>query len=158
MIPSRQFSVVMERRALASRWVDHQWHVVALADAITDNTAQCMHQDESLAQWVYPPLTLSLHTDEVDNYLLNLSATEPCVFVVLRDDEAGLPVPTYITVSYGEAARHLDAGERVEPLPLPHDVWSWVLDFSRAHFRPPEPRREKRYARSGTTAPERMAG
>ncbi|OIR03495.1 hypothetical protein GALL_143540 [mine drainage metagenome] len=55
--------------------------------------------------------------------------------------------PQMLTVSYGEAARMMDASEQVDGVPLPADLLGWVADFAWRHFRPPEHKRG-RYASS----------
>lgn len=146
----RHFCVVMEKRALANRWVDHRWEAIAVlpADVHQGSTeAHCLLQDSQNEQWLYPSLPLSLYGDEVEDYRLNLSAPEPRLFVVTREDE-GKQVPIMISVSYGVAARMLDAGETVDGIPLPQELWDWAAEFSEANFRPPEPKKQKRYARA----------
>lgn len=143
----RQLCIVMERRTLDNRWVDHQWEAIAVLPDRGETVPHCLLSDAQSEQWVYPALTLQLHTDEVDYYLLNLSAPEPRLFVITREQD-GRPVPTFLTVSYGEAARMLDSGETVDGIALPEELWNWAMDFSRANFREPEPKKEKRYARS----------
>lgn len=144
------FCVVMERTALVNRWIDHRWEAIAIlpADAHAGSAeAQCLLQDGQNEQWLYPPLPLSLHADDVEGYRLNLSAPEPRVFVVTREED-GRQVPFSLSVSYGDAARMLDAGETVDSIPLPQELWDWAAAFSVANFRPPEPKKEKRYARA----------
>ena len=146
----RHFCVVMERKALLNRWVDHRWEAIAVlpADAHQDSAEpQCLLQDSQSEQWLYPALPLSLHGDEVDDYRLNLSAPEPRLFVITREED-GRQVPIMISVSYGVAARMLDAGETVDGIPLPEELWQWAASFSEANFRPPEPKKQKRYARA----------
>lgn len=130
-------AVGFRRVALESRWADHAWRPAAVAPsgaALTPVDLRC------------DGLELHLHSDEAENYLLNLSAPAPLLFVVWRmeDDE---PRVLMVTVSYGEAARLLDAGENVEGVPLPDDLRGWVEDFALAHQRPPEKKaKQKRYA------------
>jgi hypothetical protein len=146
----RRFCVVMERKTLDNRWVDHRWEAIAvLPEEVHPGSteAQRILQDSNVEQWLYPPLSLSLHADEVDDYRLNLSAPEPRLFVVTRDLD-GVQVPIMISVSYGIAARMLDAGETVDGIPLPRELWDWAAQFSEANFRPPEPKKQKRYARA----------
>jgi hypothetical protein len=146
----RHFCVVMEKKALINRWVDYRWEAIAVLPADSHPgcaEAQCLLQDSQTEQWLYPALPLSLHGDEVDDYRLNLSAPEPRLFVVTREDE-GRQVPIMISVSYGVAARMLDAGETVDGIPLPEELWQWAAEFSEANFRPPEPKKQKRYARA----------
>lgn len=146
----RHFCVVMEKKALVNRWIDHRWEAIAAlpAEAHPGCAAeQCLLQDEQTEQWLYPPLPLSLHGDEVDDYRLNLSAPEPRLFIVTREQE-GRQVPFSLSVSYGVAARMLDAGETVDSIPLAEELWNWAAQFSQENFRPPEPKKEKRYARA----------
>lgn len=146
----RHFCVVMERKTLENRWVDHQWEAIAVlpADACQGVvSAQRLVQDSHTEQWLYPALPLCLHGDEVDDYRLNLSAPEPRLFIVTREEDSR-QVPIMISVSYGVAARMLDAGETVDGIPLSEELWEWAAAFSMANFRPPEPKKEKRYARA----------
>ena len=51
--------------------------------------------------------------------------------------------PELVTVSYHEAARLLDAQERVDNLPLPAGVRDWLQVFGDQHYKP-EPKRRRR--------------
>jgi hypothetical protein len=46
-------------------------------------------------------------------------------------------------VSYNEAARMLDGGERVDAVPLPPGIRAWMEPFVAEHYRP-EPRKKVR--------------
>ncbi|HWU83784.1 MAG TPA: DUF3305 domain-containing protein [Rhodocyclaceae bacterium] len=143
----RRLCVVMEKRQLDNRWSDHQWEAVAILPERDEAAPRLLRGDARMEQWLYPALALELHADEVDNYLLNLGAPEPRLFVVTRSGAERIE-PFSLTVSYGEAARMLDAGETVDGIPLPTELWIWIGRFCEAHYQPPEPRREKRYARA----------
>jgi hypothetical protein len=144
----RHLCVVMERRSLSNRWVDHQWEAMAVLpeNAHTFGAApHCLLQDSQSEQWLYPALPLTLHADAVEGYRLNLSAPEPRLFVITREQQ-GRPEPFMLSVSYDEAARLLDAGETVDGVSLPQELWDWVAAFAQANFREPEPKKPKRYA------------
>ena len=130
-------AVGFARVALASRWADHAWRLVAAGPAGSSPAG---------ADLVFDALELRIYSDEADNYLLNLTAPEPMLFVAWRlEDEQ--PVVLLVTASYGEAARMLDSGENVEGVPLPDDLHGWIEDFARANFRPMEKKQKtKRYA------------
>lgn len=137
-------AVGFKRVALASRWADHAWRLVALAPAGAPLQGTDLVRDN---------LELRLFSDESENYMLNLTATEPMLFVVWRLED-DLPSVLMATVSYGEAARMLDAGENVEGMPLPEDLKGWVEDFARHHYQPPEKKtKQKRYASTRTERP-----
>lgn len=137
-------AVGFKRVPLASRWADHAWRLVALAPAGMPLQG---------AELVRDKLELRLYSDEAENYMLNLTATEPMLFVVWRLED-GIPEVMTVTVSYGEAARMLDSGENVEGMPLPEDLRGWIEDFARHHYQPPEKKtKQKRYASTRTERP-----
>ena len=140
--------IVMERRTLSNnRWVDHQWEAISVLPDRGETAPRCLLSDAQSEQWFYPALPLYLFGDEAENYLLNLAAPEPRLFVITREED-GRPVPAFLTVSYGEAARMLDASETVDGIPLPHEMWHWAHAFAQANYREPEAKKEKRYARA----------
>lgn len=149
---SVMLAVIMERKALTSKWADHRWEAVGvLPDAGGEPAApRKIFEDGGRTQWLFAGLELRLYGDEADNYLLNVGAPEPRVFVMWRlaeDDENALARPEAVTVSYGEAARMMDSAEQVDGVPLPADLLGWIEDFARRHYRPPE-KKGSRYATS----------
>lgn len=134
-------AVGFSRVALASRWADQAWRLVALAPAGMPLQG---------AELVRDNLELRLYSDEAENYMLNLTATEPMLFVVWRLEE-DVPQVLTVTVSYGEAARMLDSCENVDGLPLPEDLRGWIEDFAHHYYQPPEKKtKQKRYASTRT--------
>lgn len=132
-------AVGFARVTLVSRWADHAWRLVATAPAGTEFKGADLVRDN---------LELRLYSDEAENYLLNLTTPQPMLFVVWRLED-DVPSVLTVTVSYGEAARMLDAGENVEGVPLPADLKGWIEDFARHHYQPPEKKtKNKRYATS----------
>ena len=148
-----RLAVIMERRVLHNKWADHAWEARALQpEGPQSPAAPVVFADSGAAtQWLFPPLDFTLYTDEADNYLLNVTAAEPRIFVMWRqDEEAEPPVrPMQLSASYGEAARWMDSGEKVDGLPMPPDIRDWIEAFARRFQKAPEPRRQKRFARTG---------
>ena len=158
-------AVIMERMVLTSKWADHRWEAVGvLPDADGESSApRKLFEDAGRAQWLFPGLELRLYGDEAENYLLNVGAPEPRLFVMWRlgdgSGDAGeygapgeaypLARPEFVTVSYGEAARMMDSAEQVDGVPLPADLHGWIEDFARRHYQPPEKKKKGgRYATS----------
>lgn len=143
-------AIIVERRRLQNRWVSEQWEVVGVVPALPATDAgdsangqpQQIFADEERTQYRVDGLGLELFRDEAENYYLNLSSPEPRVFVMWRL-ENDFARPVVITVSYGEAARMLDAGEQVDGVPMPLEVAGWLGEFVRIHYKP-EPRRKVR--------------
>lgn len=93
-------------------------------------------------QWLYPNLQLSLRKADADGYYLNVSTAEPRVFVLWRD-ENGRGVPGLVTASYSEASCWMDAGENVDSVSMPPELFAWVGEFVEQNYRP-EPKKRFR--------------
>ena len=52
-------------------------------------------------------------------------------------------LPVVVTVSYNQAARMLDGGERVDAVPLPAAILAWMQPFVAENYKP-EPRKKVR--------------
>jgi len=135
-----------------NRWIDHRWEIMGL-------TLEPAADSPAGQAWVprsCPPL--QLHGDEAEGYLLNVEATEPSLFLLVRSgEESGDAAPpdappqvTAVSVSFNEAARWVDGGAAVERLSLPAGWAEIIAGYARAHLKPPEEKRPKRrYAASG---------
>jgi Protein of unknown function (DUF3305) len=141
--PVFPIAVIMERRALVNRWQAQSWEAIGIIpDRADAATPRVLLQDDARAQWLHGGFVLELHRDEAENYYLNLSAAQPCVFIAWRMEEE-VAVPKFVTVSYGEAARFMDASEQVDSVPMPRDMCDWLGEFVNEHYKP-EPKRRSR--------------
>ena len=141
--PAYAIAVVMERRALANRWQAHAWEAIGVVpDPGCAAQPQVLRQDSARAQWLYGGFELELHRDEAESYYLNLSAPRPCVFVTWRMEQE-LAVPKFVTVSYAEAARFMDADEQVDAVALPRELCDWLGAYVNEYYRP-QPRKRSR--------------
>jgi Protein of unknown function (DUF3305) len=142
--------VLMERVPLVNRWVSEQWRpaaVVPLAESggrgvggapvrVTDGPAG--------TTWRFPAREIELHTSEAEGYYLNITSDTPMVFVMWRPAEDGsepAALPERVTVSYNQAGRFMDAGEKVDTVPMPDAILAWMHPFVAEHYKP-EPRRK----------------
>ena len=143
--PSLAVAVVMERTPLENnRWQSEKWEPIGvLPDSSEAGAApRMLLQDETRAQWLYPGFRLQLFHDEAEGYYLNLSSGRPFVFVNwLEEESAG--VPKFVTVSYNEAARLLDAGARVDGVPMPPQWIPWLAEYVEGNYKP-EPKKRIR--------------
>jgi hypothetical protein len=141
--PVFPMAVIMERRALVNRWQTHSWQAIGIIPDPGDAAVpRMLLQDSARTQWLHGGFELKLYRDEAENYYLNLSAAHPCVFVIRRVEE-DMAVPKFVTVSYGEAARFMDASEEVDSVPMPRDMCDWLGEFVSQHYEP-EPKRRSR--------------
>lgn len=145
--PTYKVAAILERQAVESRWETHRWSLAGVVPD-TGGAVRVLAEDERMLRRLHPGLTLTLFLGEAEGYYLNSTSDEPSVFVSLRTDEAGEPYPYQATLSYNEAARWMDASERVERVPAWPELAAWMAVWVAANYRP-EPKQRKR-ARSFT--------
>ncbi|MCB1961336.1 MAG: DUF3305 domain-containing protein [Rhodocyclaceae bacterium] len=142
-----QLSVCLVRQAIEGNpWVSHRWALVGLSLGAVPPPANA-------DQVVVSGLSLLLHGDEAEGYLMNVAADEPSLFFMLRPaddaDPDGPPTVVEVSANFYEASRWMDSGESVERLPLPAG-WAGAIEaFARSNYSPPQKKRGKRYARTG---------
>ncbi|MFZ9233595.1 MAG: DUF3305 domain-containing protein, partial [Hylemonella sp.] len=121
-------AVVMRKERIdgpMSRWQPTRWvldDVLAYApDA--DAPPRRIFQDEREERWLFTGLSVELFRDDAEGYYLNLSSPSPCWFVLWRMEEEAtvadepLARPAFVSLSYHDAGRWLDAQETVEQVP-----------------------------------------
>jgi Protein of unknown function (DUF3305) len=139
----KRVAVIMQRRALESRWQSETWEPVGvLVDYEGDSAARVIVEDGATTQWLYPGFDIDLRRDEADGYYMNVSTQQPSVFILWRMEEERA-VPQYVTVSYAEAGRWMDAGERVDLVAMPRELYEWVGGYVERNYRP-EPKKKMR--------------
>ena len=145
--PRTTVAVQIERLRQPSRWEDWRFRIddVLRDDGQFGTQSRLLRDDGQQALFLYPGLPVTLHRDEAEGYHLNLSSGAPVWFVMWRRDEAEPPqaMPQFVTLSYHEAGRLLDAQEQVDNVPLPGDVRDWLQAFVDAHYRPEVKQRRK---------------
>ena len=143
--PSLAVAVVMERTPLEDkRWESEKWEPIGVVPDLGEPGAapRPLVQDSLREQWLYPGFKLELFHDEAEGYYLNLSSDNPFVFVNWLEEQ-GAGVPKAVTVSYNEAARMLDAGTRVDGVPMPLQWIPWLAEYVERNYRP-EPKKRIR--------------
>jgi hypothetical protein len=147
--PSTRVAVLIEREKQPNAWEDWRFRI---ADVVLDEggfgaAPRLLRDDGTTAQFLHPGLPVTLYTDEAEGYYLNLASGAPVWFVMWRvaEDDPSAAAPEIVTLSYNEAARLLDAQERVDNVPLPAELVAWLGEFTQAHYKP-EPKQRKRPA------------
>jgi hypothetical protein len=139
-------AVIMERVALANRWITEKWEAKGVVrDMAPQGSAeQVIVREEKLTQVLFPGHVIRLQRDEAEGYYLNITSPQPKVFVLWRlYDEVARP--DFISVSYNEGTRWADSGENVDGVPLPAELLPWIGEFVAQNYKP-EPAKKKRYA------------
>jgi len=145
--PTFAIAVVMQRRALQNPWADHAWEPAGVLCGYAEESApRVLRDDPALAQWLHPGFELVLHKDEIEGYYLNVSASEPRVFVLWRMEtgsEGEFALPAEVTVSREEAARWMDGGHSVDGVAIPAPIFAWVGEYVENNYRPQPEKRIK---------------
>ena len=145
--PSLRVAVVIERQKQPNRWEDWRHRIVdvALDEGQFGAEPRTLLDDGASARFLHPGFEVTLHTDEAEGYYLNLATPAPVWFVMWRVDDAdpSRAWPEFVTLSYNEAGRLLDAQERVDNRPLPAEVRAWLQGYTDDHYRP-EPKKRRR--------------
>ena len=141
--PTRKIAVILERETVESRWESHRWTLVGAVPDVGGEPRTIMEHATAM-QRLYPGLELTLFDDEAEGYFLNVSSEAPSVFVSVRTDEAtGDLYPFQATLSYNEAARWMDGGEKVERVVAWMELAAWMGEWVEANYRP-EPKKRQR--------------
>jgi hypothetical protein len=145
--PTLQVAVQIDRLRAPTQWED--WRFV-ISDVMLDEgqfgvQPRQLRDDGRTATFLYPGLPVTLHKDEAEGYYLNLSSGAPVWFVMWRrqEDDPSLAAPHFVTLSYHEAGRLLDAQEQVDNVPLPGAVRDWLQAFADEHYRPESKQRRR---------------
>jgi hypothetical protein len=141
--PTRKLSVILERHAVESRWETHQWQLLGVVPDV-GGAPRTIVEDRATLQRLFPGFEVTLFNDEAEGYYLNASSETPSVFVSIRHDEEDAdPYPFQATLSYNEAARWMDGGEKVERVPAWPDLALWMGEWVEENYRP-EPKKRNR--------------
>ena len=142
-------SVILQQTPLVNRWITERWEPVAVERADVDEAPAVPTRisiEGACTRWRFGGHALELHPSEAEGYFLNTTSPEPKVFVMWRvaEDGATPPIrPEVVTVSYNEAARLMDGGERVDAVPMLPEILAWMTPFVALHYKP-EPKRKVR--------------
>ncbi|MEO5735320.1 MAG: DUF3305 domain-containing protein [Rubrivivax sp.] len=145
--PTLPIAVLYERERQPNRWQEWRFRLVDVQvdEGQFGTEARTLRDDGSTRLFVHPGRPLTLFRDECEGYYLNLTSGAPAWFVMWRTVEADPSELTteFVTVSYNEAGRLLDAQEQVENVPLPAPVCEWLAAYTDAHYEPEVKKRKR---------------
>lgn len=136
-------SVVMERVAVQNRWVSERWQLAGVLpeppDVDTASGPKILVDRTGLKQVLFSGFSAVVYPDEAEGYFLNVTSTEPRIFVMWRLSEDEIEAtPHSVTLSYNEAGRWMDAQEKVDSVDIPDNIFSALVAWVQENYRPPE--------------------
>jgi hypothetical protein len=141
--PTRKLSVILVRDDVESRWETHTWGLLGVVPDV-GGEPRVIVQARGTLQRLFPGFAVSLFPEEAEGYYLNASSEAPSVFVSVRADESGGdPYPFQATLSYNEAARWMDGGEKVERALAWPELAEWMGHWVEDNYRPEPKKRRK---------------
>jgi hypothetical protein len=154
--------VIMQRTPLSNRWQPFQWLPIEVVGDVgmPHGVPHCLRNDPSDMRWLFSDIHINLCSAEAEGYFLNISAPAPCWFIMWRIEEVDgveLAVPKSVTLSYNEAARLMDGGERVDTLPASADIIERLTAFTHDYYHPEPKRKHKKPSFEGGEGVDKMA-
>jgi hypothetical protein len=138
--------VSFRKRPVQSRWADFQWEPVSVAMGETATSLSCdVVTVSGETQWRWSGIAMDLHPSEGEGYWLNLTSEAPCLFVMWRMEEGDeVPRPVVVTASYNEAGCMLDAGDRVDRVPMFEAMQAALAEYTMKFYKPEVRKKVKR--------------
>lgn len=153
--------VIMQCTPLSSRWQPFQWQPIEIVGQVGPTGApHCLRNDPADTRWLFNGIDVTLCSSEAEGYFLNISAPVPCWFIMWRIEDIDgveLAVPKSVTLSYNEAARLMDGGERVDTLPASAEIIERLSEFTRDYYHPQPKRKHKKPSFEGGEGVDKMA-
>lgn len=141
--PRKTLAVIMQRRVTRGRWERVVWEAWSVLESDEPKGAgRMLAAQGDAAQWFFAGFDVMLHRDEAEGYYLNVTSSEPSVFVMSRMEE-DKAVPQYVTASYYEASRWMDGGAQVDRVHMPSELVAWARAWVEKNYRPEQKKRIK---------------
>ena len=128
--------VVVRKTPGVTRWAKWNWRAVAVLPGAGPADWHELRSEDGAVEYHAATLPLTLWADETEAYMVNLSDSQPSIYLVLRDaldDERPMDA-VLVTASPFEGQDYADTGEEiVEKIPMTEGLIAWVRDFAIQH-------------------------
>lgn len=147
--------VVIERRDSDNRWVDHVFSPVAVFPGAPEKDPYSawtkLKEGDGWAHFHAATVPLELFRTETEGYKVNLSNTQPHIYVVLTPgseaDDPEMIVHAVTACPFEAESYTMDSEQLVEGVPMPPEIAGWIKAFCDTHHRdvPFKKRKRKPY-------------
>ena len=143
-------AVLMERRRGVTQWQPYVWAPIGLvAGAVAEGPVGVpleMPADGDAIRELWRGFEVRLHRDELESFYHNLVSPQPLGFVIMREGESDRRLPALVTLCFDEANAYAEAGEQIEPVPMPPELVQWLEQFVVENYVPERRTRRERRA------------
>jgi hypothetical protein len=123
------------------KWGSDIWQLVKI-EAIKEQAEPIAHKPAQDC-FLWPDLTLTLHSLHCETYYQNLMSGSPNVYLICKQTDGKL-TPHFITVDYDEANSYTETGEQVLIGNLPEDLCYWLEKFVIENYQPEKLKKRQR--------------
>ena len=130
-------SVVMEKRPSTHEWADFSYQAVGVVcGGEGTESIRKIREEKDLEQFLVSGLSLTLYEDECESYYHNLMSPKPGCFIVAdnNDDNAQMPVPYLVSLSFDEVHSYLEGDEQVYAVDIPPELYKWTEAYILTHY------------------------
>ena len=140
--------VTAYRTSRQTVWESGEWDVIGVVGAPvgadTPEGRTLIREEPREKQYIYSGYHVELFKDAAPGYYHNLMGDSPKAFVVCQQEEGEALEPFLVTVSWDEAAAHMEMDEAVYSVPLPPELYRFVEHFVLEHYVPEKRKKRKR--------------
>ena len=142
-------AVLMERSSLTNnRWIDHQWKAVAVtvdsAQPAPSDLRQVVYREPGVLREIHRGFEIVLKNDECESYYHNLLSPEPRCYVIATLDDAGVPLPRIVTLSFDEAHAYMECESELFAVAVAPELYRWTEAFVLTNYVPEKRRKRER--------------
>ncbi len=134
-------SALLLKQPSKHRWAKASWRLLGILPGFDETSLNDFAQQGEVI--TLTGLRLTLFKQYCESYYVNLTSSQPKVYLVCREVADDLQV-VMLTVDFDEAAAYMEAGEKVLDAALPDVLCVWLERFVLVHYQPQQPKKRRR--------------
>ena len=146
------------RTSRQTAWAGGEWDVIGVVGAPgadgKPSGPTLIREETHEKQYLSTGYIVELFKDAAPGYFHNLASDSPKAFVVCHQEEGEALEPFLVTVSWDEAAAHMEMDEAVYSVPLPPELYRFIEHFVLEHYVPEKRKKRKREDWTEQVAPD----
>lgn len=136
--------MVRHRPAPPKPWLRDSWQVIGVVvssrvESGPGGKGTLIRSSPEGDDYLWSGLTVRLYKDELESYYHNLISERPSIYVISSVTEEGCLQPFRVSACFDEANAYNEAGQHIESLPMPPELYQWVESYVLNNY-VPEPR------------------